>query len=444
MGAHAGVEIRVSVKKRGPATSDVGAGMLVDRFFRSPLYPAVLRWPMLAATAVLVFLLLLPPRHSEMNVGAAVVWQLWWAALPFAALLTARTWCAICPFPFVGELLRRLRPSPGGLPSPSVRTLIAWLAPVILALLGLLFLLLALESNGAATAALLMLFAVAAAASALVWRGLVWCRYICPVGLLLGLYSRLSWLRLEPVGDSKTVAMAGSKACHLFTSPLSSRRSQDCTLCAGCMKVPGGELVRPGFTRPSLDRQILARPEAVAVTLLLGLLLADALRMVPWYLRYMAWTVGQLGWSYDEAVAAGIAAIVLASLTIPAVLAAVPGGRKDPWTRLTGLSLALLPIVLATQLALSTQHLMAVGEVLRNLGAEAGLLGPGHMPPANAYSVVWPIKVLQAAVLAVGAAVSLRMTVRHPGGWRCAPAIVVIVLAFVLLGIFVQPMSVTC
>ena len=410
---------------------------------RSPLYPSVLRWLILAATAALVVLSVVPPRHSEMNVGAAVVWQLWWAALPFAVLLTARGWCAVCPFPFVGEFVRRLVSRAGLVPSAKARRTAAWLAPIVLVLLGLLFLLLALESNGPATASLLLLFASAAAISAVAWRWLVWCRYTCPVGLLLGLYSRLSWLKLEPGPDPRAAAIAGSRTCRLFTSPVSSRQAQDCTLCAACMKVPGGETVRLRFGRPSLAQQVLARPEAVAVVLLLGLLVADALRMVPWYLRYMAWGVGQLGWDYEKAVAIGIAAIVLAALAVSAAIASL-AGRQDFWRRVRMLGLALLPLVFATQLALSAQHLMAIGEVLRNLGAEAGLLQPGHMPPANAYSVVWPIKVLQMAVLVVAGALSLRMTLRHPGGWRRVPSAMVAVLTVTLLGIFVQPMSVTC
>jgi hypothetical protein len=414
-----------------------------ERLFRWRLFPAALRWPVLAVTVAVVALSFTSPRHSEMNVGAALVWQVWWALLPFFVLLTARTWCSVCPFPTVGDLGRRAVRVARPMPPAIVRRLGPWLAVGLLGLFGVGFLLLALETNGPETGALLLLFAAAALTFALAWHGQAWCRYACPVGLLLGLYSRLAWLRLEVRGVTREVAAAGARVCPVFSSPVSSRRAHDCIMCSACMKAPGGEAVGVRVGRPSLLAQRITPAEAMGVTILLGLLTADALRMVPWYLRYMSSVVSKLHWSYEVAVVVGVVGTVTLILLVQTALSLV-GGRDGFWGRYTSLGIALLPIVLAAQLGLSSQHLLAFGEVVRNLGAEVGLLAPGHMPPADAYVLVWPAKLLQFALIAMGAAFAIRVARATDKRGRRLRVGVVLTLALGLLAIFAQPMSIAC
>ncbi len=418
---------------------------LARRILRSPGWPEVVQGPLLAVTLVVAFLALWQPRHSEMNLGAALVWQLWWTLLPFFTLLAARGWCAVCPFAALGDLAQRRRSSPLPPPPGWLRRWGQGIAAAALALLGFLFLLLSLESSGVTTAAFLALFALGAAITGLLWRGRVWCRYLCPVGLLLGLYSRLSWLRLESVGLSGRLATReGARRCPLFTSPLSAQRVQDCVLCTSCLRVPGGEAVEPRATVPDLRAQKLSSASAVAVSILMGLLLADALRMTPLYLRYMARAVPALGGRYELAMALGIAAVLLLLVLVVAGAATVPATGEDLWTRFGRLGMALLPLALSAQLALSSQHLMVTGDVLRNLVSELGLVEPGHMPPADAYLFLWPMKLLQETMLALGAGVSIWFLLSKPRLLGLLPAALAISLALLLVVLFLQPMSVTC
>jgi len=415
----------------------------VNAVFRWRLYPSALRYPILAVTAFVVVLSFVPPRHSEMNVGAALVWQVWWALLPFFVLLTARTWCAVCPFPAAGDLIRQALRSRRPTPPAVVRRVGPWLAVGMLALFGFGFLLLALETSGPKTGVLLLLFATATVAFALPWRGQAWCRFACPVGLLLGLYSRLAWLRLGVGGNIHEAAAAGARACPVFTSPVSSRRSHDCVVCSACAKAPGGESVSVSVGRPSLVGQRLAPAEAVGVSVLLGLLLADAIRMVPLYLSYVSTVVSKLHWSYEIAITVGVLGTVTLTLLVQTGIALV-GGKKTFWDRYISLGLALLPIVLAAQLALSSQHLLAFGEVVRNLGAEFELLAPGHMPPADAYVVVWPAKLLQFGFIVLGTVVASRFMPPAGTPWRRLQVGTVAAAALALLAVFAQPMSIAC
>ncbi len=398
---------------------------------------------MLAVTAIVVVLAFSRPSHSEINVGAALVWQVWWAMLPFFVLLTARVWCALCPFPMAGDIVRAAVGTKGTMPPMVVRRVGPWIAVGLLALFGLGFLLLALEGNGPETGGLLLIFAALALICALIWRGQTWCRYACPVGLLQGLYSRLASFRLEAQGRVREAA-AGARVCPVYTSPVSARRLHDCIVCSACAKAEGGETVGIRVGRPSLVGQRLAVAEAVAVSVLLGLLLADGFRMVPWYLQYMSTVVSKFRLGYEEAMAVGVVGVVVLVLLAQTAMA-LAGGRQGYRDRYSSLGLALLPIVLAAQLSLSAQHLLAFPEVARNLGAEVGLLAPGHMPPADAYIVVWPAKLLQFAFIGLGLLMALR-TGRSvsDGHWRRLQEAAVIAAAVGLSALFVQPMSVAC
>ena len=418
----------------------------LERLLRWRHFPRILQWPFLIAATVVAFLATETPRHSEINVGAALVWQFWWALLPFFTLAVARAWCGLCPFAALGDLVQRFRPSPLPPPPLLVRRIGPWVGTASLTCLGFAFLLLSLENNGRLTAVLLGVFALAATTTALLWRGRAWCRYLCPVGLLLGLYSRLAWLRLEPVGKSgRRATSAGARHCPLFTSTLAPRRAQDCVLCSSCLHVPDSKSVAVRLKVPSLSGQWLPPAESAAVSLLMGLMLVDSLRMTPLYSWYMARAVPLLGGRYEMAMALGLAALVGALLLLQVGLSLHGGGGKPSfWGRFGHLSLVLLPLVLATQLALSAQHLMATGDVIRNLAAELELVPPGHMPPADAYTFLLPMKLLQWAMLGLGGAVSFHLSPRGAGQRRRVSTAVSALVALSLLAVFVEPMSVAC
>jgi hypothetical protein len=415
---------------------------VLERLLRWRAFPGAVQWPLVVVVALLVVASLRVPRHAELNPGAAVVWQLWWAVLPFVILLTARLWCAVCPFPALGDAVQRFRTAP--LPPPALRRGGPWAAALGLGALGVLFLLLHVETSGPLTGALLVAFAAAVIGAAFLWQRRAWCRYLCPLGLMVGLYSRLGWLRLG-TRDGGRESAATARDCPVFSSALAARRAHDCVLCGVCLRERGGAAVEVRVGRPSPTAPSLTAAEAVAVSMLLGLLLADALRMIPVYLGYMAWAVGLLGGRYEIAMALGIGAVMAAVLVVHAAAARVLGGGETFAQSFARLSLLWLPVVLAAHLALSAQHLLAAGDVLQNLGAELGLVRPGHMPPAEVYASVWPMKALQGAMLALGALAALFLVRRLvPGRQGYAWGAAGVLPALPLVVIFVQPMTVAC
>lgn len=420
------------------------AAWRLEGLFRSPWFPRAIQLSLLLALVAIAYLAARRPQHSEMNTGAAIIWQLWWPLLPFSVIFFSRLWCAVCPFSLIIDLAASLRGRGLSTPSALMRRALPWMAALGLLVLGLAFLASALESNGPMTAWLLFLFASAAAGTGLLWRGKAWCRYLCPVGLMLGLYSRLGLLRLGASSESASMAAARSaRGCPVYTTPISPRRSQDCLLCGSCLQSEEGRAVSVSMARPSLAGPRLAAAESVAVSLLFALLLVDVVRMTPLYLLYMSRAVPALRGSYELAMVLGIVGVVALVMGMQSLLAAVGRGSQGFAPAFSTLSVAVLPVAFAVQLGLSAQHLLITGEVVRNLGAELALLEPGHIPPVDAYSWLWPVKMVQAALLLAGAWAAWR-TVAGGGRARGLNGTGIMGAVLVLLALFAQPMSVTC
>ena len=84
---------------------------------------------------------------------------------------------------------------------------------------------------------LLLLFAGILALNAI--RDRFWCRYLCPLGALLGLVSRVAWLRRE-VGDVCTECQRCARACPVGTIDPARQFASDpaeCTVCLDCVPV---------------------------------------------------------------------------------------------------------------------------------------------------------------------------------------------------------------
>lgn len=323
----------------------------------------------------------------------------------------------------------------------------AWSALAGVVATGLAFLALGLETNGALTALLLVLVTVGAVALALPFRGRVWCRWFCPLGLMLGLYSRVGWLEISP-GSAGTRASAGAaRACPQFTSPVSHQRRHDCILCGQCLK-QGGEAVRLSFD-PAPGRA--SRPpsltliQALGVNLLLGLLMVDSLRMTPPFLDYMTLALSYLS-SYRLALTLGGLALLGLVLGAQAGVARVAARLGDRGRLFRQLSLALVPLALALHLALSAQHLVAGGPgVLQGIGVEIGFLASGHMPPADAYSTIVPLKSFQLLLLALGVAGVAYQSSRSKLALGGRTRMMVLGAPGLMQGlIFLQPMSAAC
>ena len=417
----------------------------VNALLLSRWFPTALQVLFVVTMVALSYLGLQPIRRAETNPATAAIWTVWWPLLPFTVLFLGRLWCALCPAGALGDWVQRLFPTSRSMAPTWVQKTGAWFALVGIGATGLAFLALALESNGPLTVVLLSMISMGAVLLALPYRGRVWCRWFCPLGIMLGLYSRLSLIEVRAgrVGYKPAVG----QSCPQFTSAVSHLRHRDCILCGVCVKeAEEAVAVQPSWWfRKGLRVPSLTLVEALTVSLLFGLLAVDSLRMTPLYLEYMTWALPVTD-NYRLALTLGGLALMAMILSAQIALATLGGGDFGAQRLFREQSLILIPLAFALHLALSAQHLLAGSPgVLQGMAVELGLLSSGHLPPDSAYFVNFPLKVFQVLLLALGVAGMVYLDGRRQSGlngWRqpltrTAPA------AMVAL-IFLQPMSAVC
>src|SRR3990172_5487530 len=129
------------------------------------------------------------------NFNIIFVWIVWWALLIVVMVpFFGRLWCTICPIPAPGEWLQRrgiIRRVPGRLLTLDRRwprrLKNMWLQNA--GFLGVAVFSILILTRPSLIAWLLLSFMLAGVALSIVYKNRVFCRYVCPVGGFIGLYS---------------------------------------------------------------------------------------------------------------------------------------------------------------------------------------------------------------------------------------------------------------
>ncbi|MBI5841895.1 MAG: 4Fe-4S binding protein [Chloroflexi bacterium] len=207
-------------------------------FTRSPFIKNALksRYPQLAVFIVMligyIFAILaglIGTPVGSRNFSIVFVWIAWWAILILVAVpFFGRGWCAVCPIPLPGEWLQRgaiLRPERSGAKSKgrglnlrwpkSLRNI--WMQNISFLLLALFSSVLLTTPNITSIVLAAMLFA--AIGLSMVFERRAFCRYLCPVGGFIGLYSQTAPIELRIKNKQVCVTCEG-KPCYNGASTL--------------------------------------------------------------------------------------------------------------------------------------------------------------------------------------------------------------------------------
>ena len=213
----------------------------------------------------------LGPQDRAANPMLTLFWAWWWPLILLSYPLVGRLWCAICPFMVWGQIVQRLTPwRKKRWPHGDVDR---WGAPALAA--GFAAILLweevwNLEDTAWLSSCLLLLITAGAVISSTVFEKRFWCRYLCPVGGMNGLFAKLSILELRAeVGTcsgscSSYACFKGGPAdgeglategCPLGTHPAHLSDNRNCVLCMTCTQACPNRSVQLRLRPPAADLQ---------------------------------------------------------------------------------------------------------------------------------------------------------------------------------------------
>jgi hypothetical protein len=238
-----------------------------DLLRNSPLAGKLLtsRWPQLILMIIAMFLFyvvilasLFGTKMSGRNLGVLLMWGIWlFFLVALVTPLLGRTWCTICPLPLFGDLIQRgsaINPHPGSrgvyrnkftglfLKWPA-RLQNGWSKLIVLMILTTFST--TLVANPKVTGYAVVLLLLVPTIMSPIFELRAFCRYLCPVSVFVGPFSRMSPLALrnksQKVCDrcKPRYCQNGSKegwACPYGLNTGAMNESTECGLCLECYR----------------------------------------------------------------------------------------------------------------------------------------------------------------------------------------------------------------
>lgn len=404
---------------------------------KSRLFQPVLQLITLFVFTLAILAGLFGTSAGSRNFGIVFVWIVWWALLiTILVPFLGRAWCTICPIPAPGEWLQRrgiIQRTPGRLRTQRRRwprrLKNMWLQNF--GFLGVATFSAIILTRPQISAWVLLGFMMAAVILSVIYDNRVFCRYVCPVGGFIGLYSMMSPLELR-VRDCKTcrdhtakdcvVGNANGYGCPWLVYPGKLARNTYCGLCFECLKTcPKDNItlsLRP-FGSDLLVGKERRLDEAYKAFIMLGCALAYSVVLLgPWgWIKNWAnietifhWGLYAIGlWMFTLVLLPGL--FWLAS----ALARRLANQQSSQGTLFISYAYTLVPLGLAAWIAFSlgfvlTNGSYALAVISDPFGWGWNLFGTADIPwtPLGASLAGW----LQTGVLIVGLLLAIQIAFR--------------------------------
>jgi len=359
----------------------------VRRFLKSAWFQPLFQIPMLIIFLLIMTAGLFDIQQGDRNIATLLMWTIWWAAIIFTFVFAGRAWCMTCPVGAVQDWAGRLFSLGRDFPE-SLRNI--WLSSFMFFALTWWNSYSGLVNKPALTSYLLIGFFVAATGMALVFKGRSFCRYVCPIGGLIGIYSMFSPIELRnrclDVCRKHKVkeCVKGTEngyPCPMFETPMTLDRNNYCNFCSECIKSCSQDNITIRFRSFAKDLWVSAKgyaDEAYLAIVLVGITIIVTGEMVePWH-RWMDAVgkvipfnaLGILPHASREK-ATFLLVMTVGSLLVPALLLFLAAlvvrkatGPESPLTTKTTFvqfAYMFIPVGLSMHLAHNVSHLLKEG-----------------------------------------------------------------------------------
>lgn len=420
----------------------------------SPFYPGVFQAVSVAIFGLVVYYGFAGTFRAGHNFATTVTWTLWWAILPISFILVGRAWCAVCPIIPGMSLVQRVV-GPGRMPGLFLRRYGIWLMGLGFVYLTWTERIWGITSSPQGTAVLLLALLGVGIAMAALYKGRAFCRYVCPIGALCGLYSMTAVTELRSKGTEDCQACDKQcfrgdghvDGCPLYQYTRTMDTNRNCNLCAQCVKSCPHSAVEWRLRVPGRELWQLREPyagESLLVLLLVGMVYVQTIDMTTAWSSYMRWFLESTPVDSYEMGFSLTFAFVLASAVGLYLLATRWSGSATSWRRnFKTFGYAYIPLVLAVHLGHNAMHLISEGPSAVQTAAKAVLAPVGIAVAVSTQegtsdlSLVWMIP-----FVILGGAASLyvvwRTSRRLEGQGEAGKLYPHLILVMLLIGLFVQ------
>lgn len=260
---------------------------------RSAWYPDRVNYGFtLVIFALVIGILFLAPQNRQENFALNIFWAWWWPLILLTFPFVGRLWCSFCPFMIYGEVTQKLSLwlFPRQLKSWPRQQADKWGGWFLFGLFTLILLweeMWDLPNTAYLSAWLLLIITGGAMICSAIFERRFWCRYLCPIGGMNGMFAKLSMIELRAQQGTcsaecttyqcyKGGAQKGegleTLGCPLYSHPAQLQDNRDCVLCMTCLKACPHRSVTVNLRPPAIELWTTHQPRSYEVALLFLLL----------------------------------------------------------------------------------------------------------------------------------------------------------------------------
>jgi ferredoxin len=280
------VRFRSTHNKQGEFKGSEGIDLFkinwVKRFVTWNYFRHVFIMPTLIVFLTVIYLGFSDTQDGQRNVATVFTWTLWWTLIIFTFILAGRFWCMMCPFAAIGDIAQKIVSLNKRLPR--------WLQNMNVQTMGFLlltwaFTIMAFGSSPFITAVVIVIILTSAIIISTIYERRSFCRHICPIGAVIGIYSMVSPIELRSCSKTRCDVhkqKTCNEACPMLESPEHMDNNIYCNFCMKCE--PACPSQNLSIRLRSFGKDIYASlrksgTEALAALLLLGVVIVETLAM---------------------------------------------------------------------------------------------------------------------------------------------------------------------
>ncbi len=391
----------------GKYTFDLLKVPAVARVLKSGYYPRAAHLLTIPFFALLIGLGLFGSQAPDRNAALILTWAFWEPPLIIGIFFLGRMWCSICPMGALSGLIRQAAglnlKVPALIKNYGFYFSAAGIAAIFWAEAAF-----DMPRSPRATALLVVPIVTLACIGGLLFQRRAWCRYLCPLGGMVGVLASCSIIEMRSNYGvcnntcSKHDCYAGNaerEGCPMWEGPFSLNSNRTCVLCANCVKIcpnqsPVLNVRLPGYELWTTRKADLGF--AVIVISLIGTQLFRGIEKTGYFFELFG------GKEFGLSIGSGV--LVIGSVVLAALFTIATGrhafsssgSQHGDYLLIT---YALMPLVFASEAGFHMENLLTMGgQILPVLGRQFG--AAAALPGISASQ--FTVKTLQAILVLLG------------------------------------------